>query len=871
MERNKDADIRKERLLQVGQRLKTPKAAQDIQAKLDEQKWMRRQQDLARRLSNNQRHAKLRAQKQASDEFLKLQLHEKKTRRWKGILAKISLEPPTASYYDRTPFKPGVYFFIALEQAVATSKVKLQVNIPDMLLCHKHVAWLRTEARMVRAQEDFKVMEFYRLFHPPNTTERTPAAVLRVPSNDGHFKSIALSFAEFADTIQKNQLPSLGILQRYVRFNGTYPAIVRLFYIKQTRDQRATHAWSIFNKTETVSGFYGKHMVDLDGFDTVDVVQLQNGTIEPYIVYAKRVVELLEIRFALRIEEMVLDFLRGEDDLIWLLGCQGFRIDESVLVVKEQRQLLRTSYSASAISQYLQMEHDQRLAEMHCKLCLLPFKSHEITNQLPYKTLLLFKERTMRKKKGPLDLSHLRIVSADYLTHSIRICELCYCLVLAEIELMKAEMMLARVLDVPMEVYDVMNPKVYQHPSYLPGRIHQWRVVVYFKGLETLKKANFDRCFLRYFLFGEWFSRPLPKNWSSSLNFAGLHYFFATKSEVIRETCQSLEVQFEISASASISAPLLQGSVRLFKFFTFHMNDHSGIHQEIQLHMFANDCVAGKLTLVAGLACDREIKIKDLQSTISRFMTFYVPGRSYFSSDQLPEEWMEMFAEGYKPDMSSLVLDSSEEVKHMYTPVLPFRYFTPSNKRSIRTLTPSASCKQTQSLRPASSHISKAKLTLRSQGSTVSTKYDDFVSPMIQSPRVPSAGITRGISPILEHQVDESVDDWGVVNFPTEREQNMEVELADVIANPVEQFLKGKPAERYTDQLRRIVKPPLMPLEPELLVLDGDASLLPTMTTIELLPRPSSGSLRPVRVSSAHRLDAKHRLMRQTYSLAKPY
>jgi len=287
--------------------------------------------------------------------------------------------------------------------------------------------------------------------------------------------------------------------------------------------------------------------------------------------------------------------------------------------------------------------------------------------------------------------------------------------------------------------------------------------------------------------------------------------------------------------------------------------------------MFANDCVAGKLTLVAGLACDREIKIKDLQSTISRFMTFYVPGRSYFSSDQLPEEWMEMFAEGYKPDMTSLVLDSSEEVKHMYTPVLPFRYFTPSNKRSIRTLTPSASCKQTQSLRPASSHISKAKLTLRSQGSTVSTKYDDFVSPMIQSPRVPSAGITRGISPILEHQVDESVDDWGVVNFPTEREQNMEVELADVIANPVEQFLKGKPAERYTDQLRRIVKPPLMPLEPELLVLDGDASLLPTMTTIELLPRPSSGSLRPVRVSSAHRLDAKHRLMRQTYSLAKPY
>lgn len=859
--------------MQVGKSMKTPKVAQDIQAKIDQQKWMQRQQDLARRLSANQRHTKLRAQKEAAEELQRQQEKEKQTRRWKNIQSKITLEPPTPSYYDRTPFKPGVSFFLALEQAIQASKVKLQVNIPDMLLCHKHIVWLKTEDRAVKVQKEFKLMEFYRGFQPPSTVEKIPAVMLRVPSSDGHrFKSIALSFAEFSDTIQKNQLPSLGILQRYVRFNGTYPAIVRLFYIKQTKDQRATHAWSIFNKKETVNGgYHGRHMVDLDGFDAIDVVQLQSGTIEPYIVYSKRLVELLELRFALRIEEIVFDFLRSDDDQIWLLGCQGFRIDESVLVFKEQHQLLRTSFSASAISQYLQMEREQRLAEMHCKLCRLPFKSQEITNQLPYKTLLLFKERTMRKKKGPLDLSHLRIVSADYLTHSIRICELCYCLVLAEIELMKAEMMMARVVDVPMEVYDVMNPKVYSHPSYLPARIHQWRVILYFKGLETLRNVNFDGCYLRYFMFGEWFSRPLPKNQSVSLNFAGLHYFFATKSEVIRETCHSLDVKFEISASSSGTKSLLQGTVRLFKSFTFNMHDHSGIHQELQLHMFANDCVAGKLTLVTGLACDREINIKELQSTITRFSTFYVPERSYFSSDQLPEEWMEMFQEGYKPDLTSLVMDSSEEASNMYTPVLPFRHFTPSHKRSLRTLTPSASCKQTQSLRPASSHTTKAKLTIRSQGSTVSTKYDDFVSPMMQSPRAPSAGITRGISPILEHQLDESVDDWGVVNFPTEREpQSIEIELAEVISNPVEQFLKGKPAERYTDQLRRIVKKPIKTLEPEPLVLEGDASLLPTMTTIELLPRPSSGSLRPQRVSSANRLDAKHRLMRQTYSLAKP-
>ena len=858
--------------MNVGKHERTRSGVHDIQAKLDEQKWIQRQQDLARRLSTNQRHAKLKAQKEATLEYKQQLLKEKKTRRWKTIQSKITFEPPSPSYYSRTPFKPGVFFWIALEQALTSTTLKLQVNVPDLLLCHKHVTWMRTESRMLKVINEFKILEFYKGFKPPNPGEKIPAAVMRVPSSDGpNFKAIPMNFAEFSDTIQKNQVPSLGMIQRYVKFNGTRPAIVRLFFIKQTKDQRATHAWSVFNTTETVNGSYhGKFLVDSTGFDSVDIVSLQGVPMEPYILYAKHIVELLELRFSVRIEEMVLDFLRGEHDTIWLLGCQGFRIDEAVLLVKEQRQLLRESYSESEILDFLHREREQRLAEMHCKLCLLPFKSQEIRNQLPYKTLLLFKERTQRKKKGPLDLSHLRIVSADYLTHSIRICEICYCLVLAEIELMKAEMMLARVLDVPMEVYDVMNPKVYTHPSYLPSKIHQWRVLLYFQHLETLRNSNFDGFYLRYFIFGEWFTRKLPANSSSRLNFAGLHYFFALKSEITRETCHSLDVEFEISATVG-SKCLLHGSIHLLKYFNFQMEDQTGIHQQVQLHMFDRESVAGRLVLAVGLACDREVKVKELQSTITRFLTFYIPERTYFSSDNLPEEWMEMFQPGYKTDLTSRVMDSSEEANHMYTPVLPLRHFTPT-KSSYRPLTPSASCKHLSCIRPTSTHLPTAKLPLKSQRSTAtaSTKYDEFVSPMLQTPRIPSAGVTRGISPILEHQADESIEDWEL-NFPTEdRERTSEeIELAEALINPVDQFLKGKPAERYTDQLRRIVKKPPVSINPELLIIDTDTSLLPTMTTIELLPRPSSGSIRHSRLSSAHRMDAKHRLMRQTYHITK--
>lgn len=68
-------------------------------------------------------------------------------------------------------------------------------------------------------------------------------------------------------------------------------------------------------------------------------------------------------------------------------------------------------------------------------MCLMAFKSFEVQKSLPFKMLLYYKYRTERSGRKALDLSHLRVLSMDFLSYSVRVCNLCYSLLIGEYEL----------------------------------------------------------------------------------------------------------------------------------------------------------------------------------------------------------------------------------------------------------------------------------------------------------------------------------------------------------------------------------------------------------------------------------------------------
>lgn len=605
------------------------------------------------------------------------QAKAKLERHWKQMQAKISFPDPGKDYYDQTPLRPGMWFWKYLLTSTKVPVSRLKVWIPELLAIFDEVHWAYTDPGKgnVVVSNDFSIGSLYKSFEKyKNGT--TPCAVLRLPGEIlSESKAILLNWFDLGEKVLKGQLPTMGVIQTLIKCHGARPTIIRLFHISQSKTNRASYAFSISNTDAAMKNYYaGKYVVCADYHDGIEITPQYGAALRTVKDAGCRVVEYLQQAYLVRFEEIVLDFVRDEQNRVWLLSCKGFRIDMAVQRVKDMKMWVEEGLSEAETKELREAQRDEQLSAVHCTLCRLPYKSYQMKHVLPFKVLLIYKQHTYRSERKRLDLSHIKVTSPDFLSHWVSVCEICYMLLVHEYELLEAEMQLAALLNVPVSTPQLSGTFNYDQPNFMPETMHQWRLLFYFQQLESHNSLlNRSKLYLQYYFLNEYYHYELQLKWEdnvTSLQVARLYYFFAVKNPLVVHFCQSTTVHFRITKSRNWADVVAVGDCKPLALFATQLADSSAVVQVMDLLLFQEAEIVARIKLKVGLACDKPVKVKDLPVTITKVDNLYIPEESFFTSDSVPDAWMETFEETYQGLRVSQVVDSSGELEQMYTPVM---------------------------------------------------------------------------------------------------------------------------------------------------------------------------------------------------------
>ena len=627
----------------------------------------------AEKTAFQQRVAEWKSARDADKELAKAKIE----RHWRQMQAKITFPDPGKDYYEQTPLKPGVWFWKYLLTSKKIPVSRLRIWIPELLAIFEGVHWAYTEPEKghVVVSDDFSIGTLYKSFEKYKSGA-SPCASLRLPGETvGESKAILLNWFDLGEKVLKGQLPTMGVIQNLIRCHGSRPTIIRLFHIVQTKTNRASYAYSISNTDAAMKNYYvGKYVVCADYHDGIEITPQHGTALRTVKDAGDRIVEYLQQAYLVRFEEIVLDFVRDEQNRVWLLSCKGFRIDMAVQQVKEMKLCVEDGLSDSEVREVREAQRDQQLSGVHCTLCRLPYKSFEMKHVLPFKVLLIFKQHTYRSERKRLDLSHIKVTSPDFLSHWVSVCEICYMLLVREYELLEAEMQLAALLNVPVSTPQLSGTFEYTQPNFMPEAMHQWRLLFYFQQMESVNPLlNRSKMYLQYYFLDEYYIYELQLKWEDStspLQIARLYYFFAVKNPLVVHFCESTSVHFRLTKTRNWADVLAVGECKPLALFATQLADSSAVVQSLDLLLFQEAEIVARIKLKVGLACDKQVRVKDLPVTVTKHDNLYIPEASFFTSDSVPDAWMETFEETYQGLRVSKVEDSNEELGQMYTPVM---------------------------------------------------------------------------------------------------------------------------------------------------------------------------------------------------------
>jgi hypothetical protein len=626
--------------------------------------------EMSRAALTDQRQHDQKAQKRL--QLLKLsQEKEQKDRlerRQNQMSVKLGFDLPPEEYYADTPLQPGLSFFISLITHPRVSE--LEVNLPNSLFIKDKVYWVRTQAGRLTVSPDFQPVEFYDSL---TAKHKAAPAIMRTPSSLAEFAPEFLDCRKLHDKLFKSQLPSSGIIQEFIENTGRVLCTTRLLLVLDTRDNKSSCAYAITNNSLTSKL---KHQQYSDTPDSLAVYALSGPALAKVEAQGRRLLEFVHKSYFVRINEIVIDFVKDREGVYWIVNVRGFKLDESIMLARELRMNDERDLSLTARQEFRRSKREERLSSMTCKMCMLSYKTLEMDKVLPFKMLLLYKQHTHRSGRTAMDLSHLRVLAVDFLSHWVRLCSICYLLVIHEYELMETESQLAGYMNVLVKPPDVMAKLNYEHPAFLPTTLPQWRILLYFKSLAFTQPqlASVKPLYIHYRIFDLTFSFSIHQEWldggSASFSIVRLYYFFASLGHPVTKFCRKAAVAFRLTRGPDWENCIASGTSHLLRGFTGEMCEQSASYEPTQVLLFRGQDEAARLSLVAGIACDRQVKIRELPITITKMHKLYLPEESYFSSDPLPSLWLEMFDSEYPLSQSMTVLESSQELDTNYLPLL---------------------------------------------------------------------------------------------------------------------------------------------------------------------------------------------------------
>ena len=581
----------------------------------------------------------------------------------KKISEKIEFKPPSHEYYDNSPVKPGLLFFQTLSKHC--NQTQLRVNIPDMIIIYHVITWLFTDSSRVKARKEFELRDFVNAVGPGT---ESCSAVMRITNERGYGpRVVCLSWTEFNEKVNKLNFPLFGSFQRFVQTAGGHIVTMRLFY--RTRG-KASKAYSI-KLPEDNSRF---SLSTEFGVARLEVTELSSHIVETLSQITQRIIDFLQFHYFIRFDTMVLDFVKDQRGVIWLINCKGFLYDNNVSQARLKRQLSASKLDPTA--RHLQKDSSEdQLNSMHCKLCLLPYRPRELDKVLPFKMLLEYKHHATLNDRAMMDLSHLRASTIDNLSHTLRVCEICFMLVVSECELLKTESKLAKLLLIPEKEIDLTRDPEISQPNFMPAVMHQWRVLIHLEEMTLSPIVGLDPAWwLQYEYLGTVFSHKIGGKMVAidgrrfDVRITRLHHFFAVMGAATKDTSQKVEIKVRLTYGEKWSAAVLEGSFSPLGKFAFDFSTSKAFVTTERVLLFSDTYEQGSLTVKVGLVLDKAVQAKKLPISIRRFGLLYIPDEVYITSQPLPDVWMEMFEAS--EFQRTEILSSRDEVERLYDPEL---------------------------------------------------------------------------------------------------------------------------------------------------------------------------------------------------------
>lgn len=582
----------------------------------------------------------------------------------KRISGKIEFKPPSNDYYDKLPLKPGLLFLLAI--ATHCNQTPLHINIPDILVIYKVILWLRTEQGRVKSRKEFELKDFLKVIDCPGAPYE---AVMRNTNDHGYgSRVVCLSKSEATEKFNKLQFPQFGSIQKFVPTAGGHIVTTRLFY--RTRGS-ASKAYSI--KLPADSSRYA--LSTEFGMARLEVTEVSGHIVSSLCEITARLIAFLTSHYHIRFETLVLDFIRDVQGVFWLINCKGFLYDVNVNQARLTRHASLQKLQGEERKQVMKEKQDEQLNSKHCRLCLLPYQPSELCKIMPYKLLLQYKHHALKNGRTRMDLSHIRATAVDSISHTLRVCEICYMLVMNEFQLEKQEERMATLLGIPVREMDFARELEVVQPISIPSELQEWRVLIHFEDITLYEGLKMDPSWwIHYDFLGLRYSSKLSDIVAStdtckfSLPINRLHYFFAVKDAAIVSICHNLSMNISLTYSGK-STPLLEGTFAPLSFFSFDFSICSAFLASHTVLLFANEGTQAEIRLKIGFSLERKISPKSLPVSIRRLSQVYIPEETYITSEPLPQAWLEIFTSAVSSQRTD-ILSSRRELEQMYDPVL---------------------------------------------------------------------------------------------------------------------------------------------------------------------------------------------------------
>ena len=632
----------------------------------------------------------LRVRKEREDRFLAIELErERKAEEmrlarkthWEKIIEKLKVPPPSSDYYQKTPFKPGFLFLDGLVRAPKVRLQELRLNIPHTLYFTTEIVQIYTDAMgRVVCDDRASALEFLKLIEKTKKEGSHPfdgiAVVLRGRGEMEHQMSKHLiDWVTFRHKIASHDFSQYSMMQQFIKSPGGKAASIRLSYHPQSKDNKANSAFFLSSLVQTASfmspaELLQRCVIDLNYVDSFEIFKMTGPAIREVEMQAKGIVGYVSRAYGVRILRIDLDFLKDESGRLWLCGCRGFLLDSAVslnmqLLPKEIRQET--------------MAERKKGSFVICKLCRLQYPNYELSHLIAVRMLVVFKKHLSRRTDFPVDMSHIKVVTNDVLSQSVRVCDLCFMLITAEFQLISTERSLALATSIPYQEESIEdNIKHEMQLQFLPKALLQWRVLIYF----------------RYFTSNNSLLQQY-ENLKFSLEFADSKTDFEVKKNVLRIEKEIIEIErlkmfyffsegnkppndFLRNSKAKInlfnsSNLIAKGEFPVFSDFSRGVPINTALFQKKLVSVFPLPySTSFPITVIVGLSCDHQVAASHLKTELRREYDAYLPEEFYCNGDPLPTAWMEIFQ------------DVKEEISFGEEPTLKDAYYSTLTPMELR-------------------------------------------------------------------------------------------------------------------------------------------------------------------------------------------